>query len=1108
MKNPDTDHAPRLPAEWTNHLLPWRGRRTGPEIVLDAAAPALIAGRIARNRGDLDAALAQPDNQAVAAAATAHLDGDPDPAGAAVVMLLLEAKGDYCIERDRRNEHLDAWTVEHGIDFAAAATTESLAITHWFPDYEQRGIAHTIVGEDAPYRLGWSWHRPSDRIGRIRSLLASASESEYEAAVAALAQRRTDPARRLAAAQLMPTESLWVEEACADFPAVGGHEGALWTMVTAPEHVAASRRTHIDGYHLTERTVAALVDGMGSASLPILADTLTRSPEMSKDARVLLLRAIGLIPTDEAVEFTIDHLTMPGAQKTLLAMAERFPDRALRTIAVRARDADATLRGRLAGLARAAPGLLDTALPRLAPADREAIAGLLDDSDRVPDASTEALPELLVAPPWTRGRRKRSAYRILSPFLEDRLVWEAGEQESWSVIGEAEFRWADRDFWMRRIRSFDKHSGSGHDTFFFACAPTDLAAPLLDRWDGSAGGLTEARAKRILSRFGTDVLDRLTPHLNRSPDIATAILPIRSREAARLAADWLRRLKSLRPVAKRWLDRHGPAAVHLLIPDALGTDKQARAAAAAALRHLIATRGAENVTAAAKEYGEEAAAETVTALIDTDPLDPVDVKIPKPPAWADPAMLPQVLLQGREAALPAESVRHLTTVLAVAAPGFPYAGVDVVAATCDRDSLAEYSWALFEQWIAAEAPSKDGWALTQLAHFGGDDAVRRLTPMIRRWPGQSQHKRAVTGLEVLGAIGSESALAAIHSISQKVRFKALKEKATEQIGSIAEGLGLTTEQLGDRLVPDFGLDEASSVVLDYGPRKFKIGLDEQFKPYVTDMDGRPRKSLPKPGAKDDAELAGAAYKRFSQLKKDLRSVAKDQIERLERAMVSGRRWTTGEFQEFFVDHPLMWNLARRLIWLAESGGVRRAFRLAEDKSPTDVDEEEFDLPEDAAISLAHPARLGEDLTDWTEILADYEIIQPFDQLNRPVMAFTADELESGRLTRFEGARIEAVRLLGMTHWGWRRAAPEDAGCEPGVCYALPGGGYVLLSLDPGIYAGDVSEFPLQTVESVHLSHAEDYRSAACGESHPHPTDLDPVTASEVLTALARITKTA
>jgi hypothetical protein len=358
---------------------------------------------------------------------------------------------------------------------------------------------------------------------------------------------------------------------------------------------------------------------------------------------------------------------------------------------------------------------------------------------------------------------------------------------------------------------------------------------------------------------------------------------------------------------------------------------------------------------------------------------------------------------------------------------------------------------------------------------------------------------------VLGAIGSEAALRAIHGISQKVKFKALKEEAGRQIAAVAAGLGLSTDQLADRLVPDFGLDDTSSIVLDYGPRQFRVGFDETLQPFVTDMDGKPRKSLPKPGAKDDETLAQAARERFTFLKKELRSVAADLVSRLESAMIQGRTWSTEEFERHFAAHPLVRHLARRLVWTVEMDGGRTAFRVAEDGTYSDAEDDAFALPEDATVRLAHPILLGDQVAAWAEILADYEILQPFDQLGRPVLAFEPDDLATGRLTRFEGTVVETGRILGMTKRGWERADPADGGMEAGISYRIDRDAYLMVELDPGLYAAAYESDDRQTMREVWLAATPDFwRGARRTETLTGFTELDPVRASEALASLHRL----
>ncbi|WP_202124805.1 DUF4132 domain-containing protein [Actinomadura physcomitrii] len=252
-------------------------------------------------------------------------------------------------------------------------------------------------------------------------------------------------------------------------------------------------------------------------------------------------------------------------------------------------------------------------------------------------------------------------------------------------------------------------------------------------------------------------------------------------------------------------------------------------------------------------------------------------------------------------------------------------------------------------------------------------------------------------------------------------------------------LGLSTDQLADRIVPAFGLDCDGTMTLDYGPRRFTVGFDEALRPVVADEAGKARKSLPKPGAKDDPALAPAAYRTFADLKKDVRAVAADLLRRLEDAMVAQRRWTPAEFGEHIVGHPLVRHVARRLVWFAQDGDAATPFRIAEDRTYADVGDDLVDVPEHAAIGLAHPVRLGDALGAWSEVFADYEILQPFPQLGRAVHALADAERDGDRLERFEHLKVPLGTVLGLTGRGWEIGAPQDGGVQRWISRRAPRG---------------------------------------------------------------------
>jgi hypothetical protein len=1098
-----------MPDAWRRIAHPRRDRPgPWPRARTDAAAAGRARALVEAARAEVEDVLALPGTAPeLAEHGRAHLKGEADALGAAVVATVAVSKRGL-LAVGGKDPFRDAWAAEHGLPFAACAFAELCDVT---ADYQQAGSKATWTGA--------RWARPSDYHGgwwteegaarHLRALLAAAADDVYAAAVEELAGRRRTPLQRLVVSYLVPTRQDWVDEVRAD-PAVIGlpphsqHRWMLFCSLGGPEQVDPAALP-LGYYDRRTSVVATLADGVGpSGAVPLVAAALEGRYTDTETYRNLL-DVLARLPVDEAFQALVDRVRHKYVQPAVIAAARAYPRRALRLLAPAARtpEAEEVLRAHLL----THPELVEEMLPELAKESRAAIEALRETIVRVPEAPAGALPPLLADPPWTRPRTKARptvVKDLASPGTRS-IIWEPGERDAWTQDLHHLWRWAKRMEWPVQVEKFENGALPAHQQpMLFIEAPEDLVRPLLAGWEPPDPWYVDEWMRVVVARFELDALDPAVHAARRDPAGAGAVLlPFLSDEVARLMADWLVRLKQAGRTAQTWFQRHGTAAVPALLPPALGKAGAQRRAAEAALRFVAARHGAEAVVTAARVHGDRAA-DAIEALVTADPLDVLPAKPPHIGDWADVRLLPQILLRGRERALPDSAARHVLTMLAMSRPGEVYAGVPVLRDACDEESLAEFGWRLFRLWEAQGAPSKDGWALAQLGLTGDDETVRRLTPVIRAWPGDGGHAKAVAGLDVLAAIGTDVALMHLHGVAQRVKFKALKARAREKIEEVAAGLELTAEQLADRLVPDFGLDADGTLTLDYGPRRFVVGFDEQLKPYVADESGARRKALPKPGAKDDPELAPAAYKAFSTLRKEVRAVAADQLRRLEASMVAQRRRPVREFRELLAGHPLVRHLVRRLVWLASDGRGTIAFRVAEDGTFADVDDDAVTLADPAEVRVAHPVDLEGSLAAWSEVFADYEILQPFPQLGRPVHALAGDEGRNGRLERFEGLTVPVGKVLGLTSRGWDRGGPQDAGIEPFISRRLPGGRYIVIDLDPGIAVGAVDSLPDQTLEAVGLASRPEQRWLGGGATGSF-ADLDPVTVSEILADLATLT---
>ncbi|HEY1094829.1 MAG TPA: DUF4132 domain-containing protein [Glycomyces sp.] len=1061
-----------LPSDWAARVLPRRGNAIRRPVALDPEAPARVAAQIEASRADLETAFGLDGGDPVrSAAGLAHLDGDPNPLGAAAVAALLRYTDRFSAvfasgkESALKGQELfAAWVIEHGLAFAVAAAVEDMCTEIAWEPARRHGATYELPAVVEGTSDAFTWRLWTDRDGPLllaRGLLAEASGDEYRRIVASVAEQRDTPLRRVAAAILFPDERDWVTDACRArhaYAANGRIELAIWSIVTTTDQLSQWISSFTSRYIYPD-TVAALVANLGPAAFDLFAAVLDRD-RLNTPLRSLLYEGIALLPTDAAASYLVRHADRHEVLTGLKRAAEFHPRHFARGVAAEGPAAPTTVRVRIAGVLQYSGHDLNEVLKGLTDLERAAVEGILAESTP-PTVGWDDLPAALRSPAWAARKRRRAPAPVdgLEAPVGTELAWAPGEREDLLAKEPGFASWDEDAFWT---------SESDHGF-----------------------GLAEHLRGR-LARGGTAAVPAVLAKLGNAPKYASALVPIRSREAAVLAADWFARLKSARTHAADWLDLHGVQAVPLLLPSAFGADKRQRDGGEAALRYLARRLGDEAVLDAAAPYGPEALAR-LRDLLATDPRVPL-AAAPKVGGWIDHLLLPPIMLRGNEYALPSETTAHVVSALALWSPRLPFPGVEDFAAVCEPDSLQRFSVALFELWIRSDSPSKDSWVVDQLGAFGGDDAVAALAPHIRRWPGESQTERALLGVEVLACIGTDAAFRELRALHLLDKFPSVTARAGVLARRLAASRGLDFEQLTDRLALDHGITDPANLVFDYGKRQFRLRFDSLLTPHLTDDAGKLRPRLPKPGLRDDEEVAKLAFRRWKSLVKAVEDTAEEHVRLLEAQMLSGRVFSREDLR-LLDAHPILGAFTRRVVWFGAGGGCR----IAEDGGFADVDDRECD-PGDA-IRLAHPALLGDDTASWVRIFEDYMLIQPFDQLSRPVPAFTADELETGRLTRFDGFQGDFGTLGARIGWTELNGSPEENRWGWHLQRTVPGG-CLLADVDPvpEPYAPDRDA--VHTVTNVRL---QANRNRHPDFARPLPgRDLDPVTAAELLARLTGV----
>ena len=398
-------------------------------------------------------------------------------------------------------------------------------------------------------------------------------------------------------------------------------------------------------------------------------------------------------------------------------------------------------------------------------------------------------------------------------------------------------------------------------------------------------------------------------------------------------------------------------------------------------------------------------------------------------SWITPANLPSLVI-GKNC-FNESQVNACLVALSKSTLDSPHPFIKEIKDNCDRTSIHHFVWSLFERWLAEGKPKKEEWAMFALGLLGSDEIAIKFTPYIRKWPGESQHHKAVSGLQCLRAIGSDTALMQINGIAKKVKYKGLKANAEKCLQAIAKARKLSPDELEDRIIPSLGLNEKGKRVFDFGDRQFHFALGQDLKPMIRDEKGKLKANLPKPAKKDDDELANQAISDWKLLKKQIREVIKIQTLRLEQGMTSQRLWQWQDFENLLVNHPFMIHLVQRIIWAGydSENNLIHTFRIAEDYTYADAQDEEISCENIVTVGIIHPINLTpEDRAAWGETLSDYEIIPPFAQIDRDIYTITPEEANEIEIKRFQDIEIEGITLATtMVSLGWLKGGLHDHG---------------------------------------------------------------------------------
>ncbi|HEY1925568.1 MAG TPA: DUF4132 domain-containing protein [Candidatus Acidoferrum sp.] len=260
-------------------------------------------------------------------------------------------------------------------------------------------------------------------------------------------------------------------------------------------------------------------------------------------------------------------------------------------------------------------------------------------------------------------------------------------------------------------------------------------------------------------------------------------------------------------------------------------------------------------------------------------------------------------------------------------------------------------------------------------------------------------------VQALGMMENKEAISQLTRMRSKVKYSVARRLIEKSLHLVAERAGMTVDELEDVSIPQYPLDITGALEVAVADCKATVRLVEDGRVVVLwqNAEGKRVKAAPAHARK----VSPKKIRAIAALTRDLEGSYSLQRSRLETSFLGTRRFPLTHWRRYYVDHPLLGFLGRKLLWVfSNSQGWERS-GLWSDGEIRDSSNKMVDLARAEKVRLWHPLSYSAaEVQRWRTRIFTAGLRQPFRQAFREFYQVTDDE----RKTRLYSNRFAGILL--------------------------------------------------------------------------------------------------
>ena len=319
-------------------------------------------------------------------------------------------------------------------------------------------------------------------------------------------------------------------------------------------------------------------------------------------------------------------------------------------------------------------------------------------------------------------------------------------------------------------------------------------------------------------------------------------------------------------------------------------------------------------------------------------------------------------------------------------------------------------------------------AAIAIGDFGA--ACLRKVPML----GAVSQKIGFACVQALGTMETREPVAQLTRLRSQVKYSVARRLIEKCLQQTAERSGVSVGELEDISVGHYGLNPEGVAEIVIADSRAVVRLSEDGQVALTwhNSDGKLLKSPPASLRREFAK----EVRSVARLKTELEQAYAAQRARLELLFTSPRSMSLAHWREFFIDHPLLGFLGRRVIWVFSDGQESAQSGMWSGTGVKDSSGSAVSLDKTTKVTLWHPAVSGKAaVQQWRQRVFATGIRQPFRQAFREFYEVTDEDQQTRTYSnRFAGILMRQHQLASLCRargWEYRLMSTDfDGGNVP------------------------------------------------------------------------------